>query len=100
MRVRFRLQANAAMPTYDYHCPANGRVIEVSHKMADTVATWGELCRRAGIPLDGTPGRSKVEKLITGGNVLTGSLGSSHERPCDSGPCGAPACGGGGCSFE
>ncbi len=88
------------MPTYDYHCPANGRVIEISHKMAETVATWGELCRRAGISLDGTPGRSKVEKLITGGSVLTGSLGSSYERPCDSGPCGAPVCGGGGCSFE
>ena len=41
------------MPTYDYHCPANGRVIEVSHKMAETVATWGDLCRRAGVPRGG-----------------------------------------------
>jgi len=88
------------MPTYDYHCPANGRVIEVSHKMAETVVTWGELCRRAGTPLDGTPGKAKVERLITGGNVLTGSLGSIYERPCDTGPCGSPACGGSGCSFE
>jgi predicted nucleic acid-binding Zn ribbon protein len=37
------------MPTYDYHCPANGRVIEVSHKISDQVASWGELCRRAGL---------------------------------------------------
>lgn len=88
------------MPTYDYHCPANGRVIEVSHRMAESVATWGELCRRAGIPLAGTSARAKVERLITGGNVLTGSLGSRYERPCDSGPCGAPVCGGGGCSIE
>ena len=88
------------MPTYDYHCPANGRVIEVSHKMAESVTTWGELCGRAGILLGGTPGKSKVERLITGGNVLTGSLGSSYERPCDTGPCGTPVCGGGGCSFE
>ena len=57
------------MPTYDYLCPANGRVVEVSHKMAEQLATWGELCRKAGIPLDGTPGKAKVERLITGGNV-------------------------------
>lgn len=88
------------MPTYDYHCPANGRTIEVSHKMAEQVATWGELCRRAGLPLDGTPGKAPVERLITGGNVITGSLGAKYERPCDTGPCGTPACGGGGCAFE
>ena len=88
------------MPTYDYHCPANGRTVEVSHKMAERVATWGELCRRAGLPLDGTPGKTRVERLITGGNVITGALGAKYERPCDTGPCGTPACGGGGCSFE
>jgi predicted nucleic acid-binding Zn ribbon protein len=88
------------MPTYDYHCPANGRVVEVSHKMADKVATWSDLCKRAGISLDGTPGNAKVERLITGGNVITGALGAQYERPCDTGPCGAPACGGGGCAFE
>ncbi len=79
------------MPTYDYLCPANGRVVEVSHKMAERMTTWA---------LDGTPGNAKVERLITGGNVLTGSLGSAYERPCDTGPCGAPACGGGGCALD
>ncbi|HVN42796.1 MAG TPA: zinc ribbon domain-containing protein [Steroidobacteraceae bacterium] len=90
------------MPTYDYHCPANGRVIEVGHKMADRVANWGELCRRAGIPLDGTPGNARVERLITGGNVIhAGSLGSAYERPCDSSPCGGGGCAGGGmCGLE
>lgn len=89
------------MPTYDYFCPANGRVVEISHKMADTIATWADLCRRAGMPLDGTPGKAPVERLITGGNVIhSGSLGSRQERPCDSGPCDAPACGGGVCGFE
>ena len=42
----------------------------------------------------------KVERLITGGNVITGTLGAKYERPCDTGPCGTPACGGGMCSFE
>jgi predicted nucleic acid-binding Zn ribbon protein len=89
------------MPTYDYRCPANGRVVEVSHKLAEQVDSWGELCRRAGIPLAGTPGNAKVERLITGGAVLSGGLGSKAERPCDTGPaCAQPMCGGGGCAFE
>ena len=89
------------MPTYDYLCPANGRVIEVSHKMAESLATWGDLCRRAGIALDGTPGRTPVERLITGGNVIhAGSLGSTRERPCDTGPCSTGPCGGGMCGFD
>jgi predicted nucleic acid-binding Zn ribbon protein len=29
------------MPTYDYHCPANGRTVEVSHKLTDRIATCG-----------------------------------------------------------
>lgn len=87
------------MPTYDYHCPANGRTVEVSHKLAERIATWGDLCRRAGLPLDGTPGNARVERLITGGAVI-GSLGSQRERPCHTGPCGAPACGSGACAFE
>jgi hypothetical protein len=70
------------MPTYDYHCPPNGRVVEVSHKLAETIATWGELCKRAGLPLAGTSSRARVERLITGG------------------PCGAPACGRGSCAFN
>ena len=87
------------MPTYDYHCPANGRIVEVSHKLSDKVATWGELCRRAGIALGGTPGNARVKRLITGGAVI-GALGSRQERPCDTGPCGAPVCGNGACAFD
>lgn len=88
------------MPSYDYQCPANGEIVEVEHKMAQSVATWGELCRRAGRPLGATPANAKVVRLITGGNVVrAGALGSRQERPCDTGPCGAPACGGGACGF-
>ncbi len=88
------------MPSYDYLCPANGRIVEVDHKMADRVTTWAELCRRAGLPLGGTPGEASVTRLITGGHVVhAGSLGSQRERPCDSGPCGAPACGSGMCAL-
>ena len=87
------------MPRYDYQCPANGRVVEIEHKMADTIATWGELCQRAGIARGETSPGARVVRLITGGNVIrAGSLGSKWERPCDTGPCGAPACGGGVCA--
>ena len=85
------------MPTYDYLCEANGRIVEVSHSMADRLGTWGELCRKAGIALEGTPGNARVRRLITGGSVVhAGSLGSKQERPCDSGPC----CGGGNCALD
>lgn len=88
------------MPSYDYHCPANGRVLEIEHKMAESVTSWGELCRRAGVPRGDTPATAQVVRLITGGNVVrAAALGSRRERACDSGPCAAPACGGGACGF-
>ena len=33
-----------AMPTYDYLCAENGRVVAVFHGMSTRIATWGELC--------------------------------------------------------
>lgn len=83
------------MPSYDYRCQANGRVVEVRHGMSESVATWGELCARAGIDLGATPADSPVERLISASQVVrSASLGSAP--PCASGPC----CGGGGCGFD
>jgi hypothetical protein len=88
------------MPTYDYHCAANGTTLEVEHKLAEKLATWGELCARTGHALGRTPASTPIERLITGGSIVrAAALGSQRERPCDSGPCGAPVCGGGGCGF-
>jgi len=53
------------MPNYDYHCPANGRRVEVFHPIKDRLRTWGELCRRAGIDPGDTPADAPVEKLIS-----------------------------------
>lgn len=76
------------MPTYDYRCDTNGRVVEVAHRMSETLSTWGELCAKAGVDLGDTPAESPVHRLATGGNVLSKtSLGSGA----------APACGTGGC---
>jgi hypothetical protein len=83
------------MPTYDYHCPVNDKIVEVKHRISESVNSWGELCQLAGIEVGDTPADAPVEKLITGGGILkSNSMGS--EPPCVSGPC----CGGGGCGHN
>ncbi|WP_058553481.1 hypothetical protein [Thiohalocapsa sp. ML1] len=78
------------MPTYDYRCASNGRIVEVSHRMSEKLSTWGELCERANLDCGDTPRDTPVQRLATGGNVIaSNSLGSGF------GP--APACGSGGC---
>ena len=37
------------MPSYDYLCEANGRVVEVKHRMSDKLSSWGQVCEKAGI---------------------------------------------------
>ncbi len=84
------------MPTYDYRCPSNGRVVEVKHRMAEKATTWGQLCDMASINPEDTPLDSPVERLATGGNVVTSnSLNSGNEPPCASGGC----CPGGACGI-
>jgi len=76
------------VPTYDYHCDTNGRTVEVRHRMSESLATWGEVCARAGIEAGETPADAPVHRLATGGNVITSNnLGSGA----------APACGPSGC---
>ncbi len=82
------------MPTYDYRCDANDRVVEVRHGMNEEIRTWGELCARAGIETGDTPPDAPVRKLATGGQVVNASsLGSGSA--CDTGGC----CGGGACGL-
>ncbi len=76
------------MPTYDYRCDANDRVIEVAHRMSETLANWGELCERAGIEMGDTPSDAPVHRLATGGNVVSSnSLGSGTAPACSTGSC-------------
>ncbi|MCC7123272.1 MAG: zinc ribbon domain-containing protein [Acidobacteria bacterium] len=83
------------MPTYDYHCAANGRTLEVKHRMSEEVRTWGELCALAGVSLDATPADTPVAKQLAASMIASGaSLG------CDAGPPvmgGMGGCGMGGC---
>ena len=84
------------MPTYEYLCEANGRVVEVHHKMAEQVRSWGELCERAAISTGDIDPNTPVQKLISAGFISTGGGKSEPmcEAPvCGSGPCGSGMCG-------
>jgi hypothetical protein len=80
------------MPTYDYRCEANARIVEVRHGMNEIVRDWADLCARAGIEPGDTPGDAEVVRLITGGYVIT-HTGSGDPMPCGNGPCGSGLCG-------
>jgi len=78
------------MPTYDYRCDANGRVLEVNHRMSESLSTWGELCERAGIEPAGTPTDAPVHRLATGGNPISSTNLGSGTAPvpaCNTGAC-------------
>ena len=76
------------MPTYDYRCELNGEVVEVKHKMTESISTWGELCEMTNRPIGDTPPETPVKKLATGGQVVSsGSLGESAPQ-CGNGACG------------
>jgi hypothetical protein len=82
------------MPSYDYRCAANDRVVEVRHSMSEKLTTWGEVCERAGIALGDTPGDSPVDRLISGGSIVSSSALSNPDAPsCGSGGCGGGFCG-------
>ena len=84
------------MPTYDYLCEANGQKVEVSHKMSESIDSWGELCARAGRPVGDTAADTPVRRLISSAAII-GSSGRSEPAPacttgacCPSGMCGLP----------
>ncbi len=85
------------MPTYDYRCESNNRTVEVSHRMSESLGTWGELCAKAGLEPGDTPASSPVIRLATGGNLISrSSLGSGTAPACSTGSC----CPGGMCGLN
>lgn len=75
------------MPTYEYHCPHNDRVVTVVHRMMEEIHTWGELCTRAGIAPEDTPADAPVAKKI-GLSILarSGNLGCDARPPIEDAP--------------
>jgi hypothetical protein len=85
------------MPTYDYRCDANDRVVEVSHRMSENLTSWGEICARTGLALGDTPADAPVHRLATGGNLISSTnLGSGSAPACSTGAC----CPGGMCGLN
>ena len=85
------------MPTYDYRCSVNDRVVEVRHPMSHRVATWGELCELAGIEPGPIDTAAPVERLANGGNVVRShALKNARLPDCDPATC----CGGGACPMD
>jgi len=84
------------MPSYDYRCEANGRVVEVRHGMNERLATWGEVCEKAGIDPGETGAEAPVTRLISGGSIVSSASLSNPEPP----PCGSGGCGGGMCGLS
>ena len=81
------------MPTYDYRCEANDRVVEVKHGMNESIATWGALCERAGIEPGDTPADALVVRLISGGHIVSGGSATGDLPACATGTCGGGFCG-------
>lgn len=85
------------MPTYEYLCEANRRVVEVNHRMADKVKNWGDLCQRAAIPVGKTNPKAKVTKLMSASFV---GRTASENPACEMPGCGAGGCGSGLCDLQ
>ncbi len=58
------------MPIYDYHCAANDRTVQITHRMSETVSTWGEVCTYAKLELGDVPADAPVAKVLLAANVV------------------------------
>jgi len=77
------------MPTYDYRCDVNDRIVEVRHGMSHRILTWGELCDTAGIDPGETDQITPVSRLANGGNVVrSSSLKNNGPEGCNPDACG------------
>ena len=81
------------MPTYDYHCLANGRTVEIKHAMSEKVRTWGELCALAGLSIEATPAETPVAKQLAVIGIGGGGKAPSMPVPTGGGGCGSGGCG-------
>lgn len=76
------------MPSYDYHCAANGLTVEVKHRMSEEVTTWGDVCRLAGMEVADTPADSPVAKVLRPTMVASRDNLGCDARPAVVGGCG------------
>lgn len=72
------------MPLYEYKCEANGKVLEVVHRMAERYTTWGELCDAAKYPPGDTPADAPVTKLVGGGSAINAATTMAKQNVVNS----------------
>ena len=75
------------MPTYDYLIPDTGDTLTVSHSIAKSPSTWGELCEVARLDLGATSPETPVKRLQSGGYIVTGKPMESQGGCCGGGAC-------------
>ena len=78
------------MPYYEYHCPTNGRTVEVRHGMSERIDTWGTLADRAGIDGAGAPADAPVERLMSAPAPIAASGTDTSFAGCGTGCACAP----------
>ena len=59
------------MPSYDYYCESNGRVVEVFHSIGTQLDTWKDLCEAADLDLGATRPDAKVIRKISVPRIIT-----------------------------
>lgn len=93
---KYNREGAVTMPTYDYLCETNGRMIEVSHKMSENIESWGQLCQQAGTEPGETPADTPVRRMITGGAIISSTSQGEPAPACGMNSC----CPGGMCGLE
>ena len=81
------------MPRYDYRCATNEQIVEVWHGINERLSTWGELCAQAELDPGNTPADAPVQRMITGGAIISGGR---KEAPAPM-PAARSCCARGGC---
>lgn len=66
------------MPVYYYYCEENGRTVEVEHTIRVKLATWGELCFVAQLPLGDTDPLAPVKRVIKSAPNVTVPISNSE----------------------
>ena len=65
------------MPNYDYHCEANGLIIEITHPMDISLKTWGDLCELIGMDAGDTPADAPISKVFLKAPMANTPVGNS-----------------------
>ncbi|MEA3290966.1 MAG: zinc ribbon domain-containing protein [Pseudomonadota bacterium] len=70
-------------------------MVEARHRMSESPRTWEELCAVASLESNGQAPDSPVQRLATGGQVVSTSALNNPEPACATGSC----CPGGMCGL-